>query len=329
MHSCCNGLLKAIDAFLAKAEDDLEEQLAMEGFEDAADTVKDINSIEDEIAELLINERDAMLRAAKKFDSLEAFAEEFWEEFKENDDLSQSLYELFKKKFEEMLPKYADIYIATTDTAIKVSTIRLRTVDWMEHHTVELAEQMKLTSHEQIGKILTDGISEGKSIAEFTQDILDNKIRDEYYRARSVSITEVLTAHSAAQSEAYFQSPVVTKRMWRHTGGHRNSPRQNHVEMDGIEVETGYPYMLNGADGEVYYPMYPRDPSLPPGERINCHCIEQPVVDEEILGMTLDERQDLQQQIIDEDDEAWMAEADAAARERADAWRAEHGEKSE
>ena len=51
--------------------------------------------------------------------------------------------------------------------------------------------------------------------------------------------------------------------------------------------------------------MYPRDSSLPPEESINCHCITQPVVDEEILGMSLKERQRLQQEAIDDMDDEW------------------------
>ena len=56
--------------------------------------------------------------------------------------------------------------------------------------------------------------------------------------------------------------------------------------------------------------MYPRDPSLPPEDIINCHSICQPVVSEEILGLSLEERQALQQEAVDEMDDEWERELD-------------------
>ena len=57
--------------------------------------------------------------------------------------------------------------------------------------------------------------------------------------------------------------------------------------------------------------------SLPSTESFNCHCIEQPVVDMEILGLPLEERQKLQQQAIDEMDDDWEAELDAQNKAKA------------
>ena len=124
-------------------------------------------------------------------------------------------------------------------------------------------------------------------------------------------------SHRAAQQEAFMQSPAVAGKGWKHTGEYKNEPRQNHVDMDGQTVPVNEPFELIGADGSIYNPMYPGDTSLPPEERINCHCICQPVVNEEILGMTLEERQELQQQIVDEMDDEWEKELDAANRAKA------------
>lgn len=113
------------------------------------------------------------------------------------------------------------------------------------------------------------------------------------------------------------QSPAVSEKMWKHTGEYRNEPRQNHVEMDGQRVPVEESFDLVGADGSGYSPMYPRDTSLPPEESINCHCICQPVVNEEILGLPLEERQQLQRQIVEEMDDEWEKELDAANRAKA------------
>ena len=113
------------------------------------------------------------------------------------------------------------------------------------------------------------------------------------------------------------QSPAVSEKMWKHTGEYRNEPRQNHVDMDGQRVPVEEPFELIGADGGTYECMYPRDPILPPEESINCHCISQPVVSEEILGLPLEERQRLQQEAIDEMDDEWERELDAKNKAKA------------
>lgn len=63
--------------------------------------------------------------------------------------------------------------------------------------------------------------------------------------------------------------------------------------------------MLEGADGITYYPEYPRDSILPPGESVNCHCISQPIVSEAILGLSVEERRKLQEAALAELDAEW------------------------
>ena len=176
---------------------------------------------------------------------------------------------------------------------------------------------MQLNSHTEIEKILTAGLEKGSSIDEFARAILESGIRDEYYKARRVAITEVLRAHCIAQQEAMMQSPAVEEKMWKHTGSHRNKPRRNHQDMDGQRVPKAMPYTLKGIKGGTYYPMEPKDPSLPPEESINCHCISEPIINEEILRLPLEERQRLQQEAIDEMDDAWEQEVDARNKSRA------------
>ncbi len=216
------------------------------------------------------------------------------------------------------MPEFIGYYIAQTDKDLKLTQVSERTMAWVEGWSKELGEIMQLNSHKEIEHILEKGLKEGSSIAEFTHEILDSGIRNEYYKARRVAVTEVLTAHRVAQQEAFMQSPVVSEKMWKHTGEYRNEPRQNHVDMDGQRVPVNEPFELIGADGSIYNPMFPGDTILPPEERINCHCIEQPIVSEEILGLSLEERQRLQQQAIDEMDDDWEKELDARNRARSE-----------
>jgi hypothetical protein len=146
---------------------------------------------------------------------------------------------------------------------------------------------------------------------------LDGGWRSEYYQAKRVAVTEVLRAHSVAREEAIQQSPAVEQKEWRHTGAHKNQPRPNHVAMDHQIVPKDQPFEMQGRDGGTYYPMYPRDPSLPACESVNCHCIHRGIVNEDILGMSYEDRKKLQQEIIDNDDGEWEKALDAQNKAKA------------
>lgn len=313
----CAPLIKAIDAYIAKADGDLADALGKEGYAKPKKTLKYAQDIEDGVAEALVEETDYFIAEAEKAVDLETFAKDIWPKVKLKDELKGKLAAVFKENLEKFMPEFIGYYIKQTDKDLKLSQVSKRTTAWVKSWSEELGEIMKLNSHKEIERILEKGLKDGSSIATFTREILDSGIRDEYYKARRVAVTEVLTAHRAAQQEAFMQSPAVSEKMWRHTGEYRNEPRQNHVDMDGQRVPVGEPFELIGADGGTYNPMYPGDPILPPEERINCHCIEQPVVSEEILGLPLEERQRLQQEAIDDMDDEWEKELDAKNKAKA------------
>lgn len=304
----CDALIKAIDRYIAKADGDLADALGKEGYQKPKKTVKYATEIEDEVAEALLDETDYFVENFEKSVDLENFAKKVWPKVKLNDGLRAKLTTVFTEQLSEFMPEFIGYYIKATDKGLTLAQVSKRTTAWVASWSEELAEIMQLNSHTEIEKILTTGLEEGIGMGEFTRRVLESGIRDEQYKARRVAVTEVLRAHSVAQQEAFRQSPAVSEKMWRHTGEYRNQPRQNHVDMDGQRVPIEEPFELIGADGVTYAPMYPRDSSLPPGESINCHCIMQPVVSEEILGLSLEERQKLQQEAVDEMDEEWEKE---------------------
>ncbi len=313
----CAPLIKAIDAYIQKADDGLADALGAEGYIKPKKTLKYAQDIEDSVEEALLEETDYILAEAEKAVDLETFAADIWPGVKLNDAAKSKLATVFTERLSEFLPEYIGYYIAQTDRGLKLTQVSKRTLAWVKSWSKDLGEIMQLNSHKEIERILEKGLAEGQGMAEFTRAILDSGIRDEYYKARRVAVTEVLRAHSVAQQEAYMQSPAVSEKMWKHTGEYRNEPRQNHVDMDGQRVPVEEPYELIGADGGTYEPMYPRDPLLPPEESINCHCISQPVVSEETLGLPLEERQRLQQEAIDAMDDEWEKELDAQNKAKA------------
>lgn len=313
----CGPLIKAIDAYIARADDGLAEALGVEGYLKPKKTLKYAQDIEDGVAEALFDETDYILAEAEKAVDLETFAADVWPRVKINDAAKVKLTTVFAESLDKFMPEYVGYYLAQTDRELKLAQVSKRTTAWVQSWSKDLGEIMQLNSHKEIERILEKGLAEGQGMAEFTRAILDSGIRDEYYKARRVAVTEVLRAHSVAQQEAFMQSPAVSEKMWKHTGEYRNEPRQNHVDMDGQRVPVEEPFELTGADGGTYAPMYPRDPILPPEESINCHCISQPVVSEEILGLPLEERQRLQQEAVDAMDDEWEKELDAQNRAKA------------
>lgn len=317
MCMACQPLIKAINAYLAKADGDLADALKAEGYAEPQATIGYMQDIEDDVAEALVEETDYFLAEAEKAADLETFAADIWPRVKLNDRLKAKLATVFTEHLSEFMPEFVAYYIAQTDRSLKLEVVSKRTVAWVESWSEQLGEIMQLNSHKEIETILTKGLKDGTGIASFTREILDSGIRDEYYKARRVALTEVLGAHSVAQQEAFMQSPAVVDKEWKHTGAYRNEPRQNHVDMDGQRVPKDAPFALTGIKGGTYEPMYPRDVILPPEERINCHCICQPVVSEDILGLSLEERQRLQQEAIDTMDDAWERELDARNKAKA------------
>lgn len=312
----CDALLKAIDAYLAKADDDLSEALDDAGFIEPKETVKDAAALEDALTEALEKETKYFRAKAKKAVDLEAFAKD-WPEIIEGDNVDEQLARLFVEDFERNIPSLAAGYIKKIDPQLTVKTITARTTAWASEWSEKLSGLMKLETHKEIEQLLTETLKDGKGVAEFTQALIDGGIRSERYRARATALTETLRAHSVAQQEALIQNPAVESKEWVHTGAYRNTPRENHVAMDGVIVPKDEPFVLEGADGVTYYPMYPRDPSLPPGESVNCHCIHRGVVNDDILGLPLEERKRLQQEAIDAMDDEWEKELDAKNKAKA------------
>lgn len=100
-----------------------------------------------------------------------------------------------------------------------------------------------------------------------------------------------------AHQEARIQNPSCYKKEWVHTGAAH--PRENHVAINGQQVFKREPFTLTGRNGGTYYPMCPRDTSLPAEESITA-CTTKDVVDQEILGMSLEDRVALREKYMNE-----------------------------
>lgn len=180
------------------------------------------------------------------------------------------------------------------DKDVAFQTLSGRTTSWISEWAFDLSQLMQLNTHRAIEDELSEVIAAGESIEQASLRIkeLPQFDRD---RARRVAQTEILTASSRSQWEAYKQSPAVVAKRWRHSGSKNNNPREAHVRMDGDEVPVDEPFDVNGHEGD-----YPRDPRLPADERIGCKCVMSPVTDRNILGLSQEEKEAIRQQVLDE-----------------------------
>lgn len=314
----CQPLIDAIDRYIQKADDDFEDILEDEGRVLPDETVNIMNIIEDGIAAALVAETSYFIKEIKKRKTLNELVDVL-EEIKEKDICCDEIKTIVSEQLHELVPKLVKKYVFVIDDEIKITSVSKRTTAWIDRWSTKLADLMKLNSHVQLENILKKGLENGSDIASVARDILDSGIRNEYYRARRVAVTEILRAHNVSRQEAAMQNPCIKEKMWMHTGSHKNEPRENHVQMNGQRVPKQEPYELTGKNGRKYYPMFPIDPDsdLPPEESINCHCLSQDIVDEDILAMSLEERQALQQKIIEEMDDEWEKELDEKNRAKA------------
>ena len=309
--SNADGIIGAIDQYLAKADEDLADSLADEGYADAEDTVDAINTMQDEVAETLQNQTADFVAALETAAGSEwTDAQQAVSEMMDGDDIAEQVEGAASDMLQTQIPKLANVYMQETDGELVVDVIRKRTQSWIASWSQRLGELMKINTHQQLTDMIQSTIDKGGSIETLIRKIREGDWRNEYYQARRVAVTEVLRAHSVAREEAIQQSPSTDRKEWRHTGARKNRPRPNHVEMNGQIVPKDQPFELKGRDGVIYHPMYPRDPILPASETVNCHCVHRGIAADDALGMSLEERRRLQKKYIEEDDGAWKKELD-------------------
>ena len=303
-----DGLINAIDTYIKKADEDLEKQLAAEGFAAAGAAVAAISKIEDAVRDALEGHADRLLAKLEKADSIEGFLAEAWPGIKSEKELRDALEKILRQQFQDLMGECVQEFLVDADKALAIDRrITKPAQDFIESWSSQLADLMHLNTNKQIEKILLDSQEKALSIEQVAGAIGKSGIRSPGWRARRVAQMEVLRIESYAQLEYMRQDPSVEEKEWVHTGGHKNKPRANHVAMDGQRAAVEEPFELAGADGGTYHPMLPRDICLPASESVNCHCIMKQIRNEKIMGMSVDERRALREKYMDEVDAEWDA----------------------
>ncbi|TCX51938.1 MULTISPECIES: phage minor head protein [unclassified Dehalobacter] len=304
-------VIEAIDVLLKAADDDLIDKLKSEGYINPAESVENINTLEDRLAEALNDQLDYYMQGLEGAE-LENVLENVLPALLAGDLTNQEIADIFKDVFDGAMRSLIDAYIKDIDKDLAFSMFSNRASDWIDSWSEELGQIMKLGSHNELQRILDNALDEGESI----QTVME-RLTDSYgfsrTRARATAITEMLTAHSYSKQEAILQSPAVDRKEWKHTGEHKNKPRPHHQALDGTIVDKNEPFVISAPNG-TYEAMFPRDTALPASERVNCHCIHRAIVNEDILGLSLADRRALQQEAIDKDNFVWEVELNASNR---------------
>jgi uncharacterized protein with gpF-like domain len=92
------------------------------------------------------------------------------------------------------------------------------------------------------------------------------------WQTERIARTTMTGASNFGTDQAWRQSEVVAGKIWI-SALIPDRTRDSHFEAHGQVVKLGEMYSVGGASL-----AYPGDPSGPPGEIINCLCVEQAVI---------------------------------------------------
>ncbi|QWG87346.1 phage minor head protein [Bacillus mycoides] len=284
------------DDFTDSLPDDLEVMDLLPGY---------VEDFEKEIAKLLRKQRKYFVDGIKNYTKKDAVEKGI--KIKDIIDfVTGSLFgaDTFAKSLSKAARKFLDYtmkdmtkaFMDAIDPDIQFNIFSKRTIKWIDSWSDELGKIMKINSHKAVERILNDGLEKGKGIKEIARELAKLPEFDRK-RAKTTAQTEVLAACSASQFESYRQSPAVTGKKWRHSGAKNNQPRDNHVAYDGTTVPVEEEFEIPGSGERC---MFPRDSSLSGKERINCHCVLSPVVDNSILGLSEEEKEKIRAEVLSE-----------------------------
>lgn len=291
-------LIQSINEFVAKADGTEELRMLLVDHPNRDKLIDSINDYETIIGKLLRNQRREFIEAIRYYTGgsatsnplVSAMVELVMSDIFESDNFDVDMSRASSDFLYKTVPEFTAAIMTAIDKDIAFNMLSPRTTDWIDRWSSELGRLMKLTTHTKVQDVLRQGIQEGLSIQDIELSLTELPEFDRN-RARRTAITEVLTANTVSQHEAYLQSPAVTGKTWLHSGGKGINPRPAHVALHNTTIPLEEFFNVNG-----YEASHPRDTILPASERVNCHCALAPAVDEAILGLSKEEKERIRQQ---------------------------------
>lgn len=299
-----NALIKSIDTLVKADEEELKQDL--KDYIELDYTMQSINKLENILSKLFNKQIQYYIDGVDKYVN-KASLRDILNYVKGSLLASDEFVKEFGKEFERFLSvtteQLTSVYIKNIDSELFFSFFSDRTSAWIKEWAVELAMLIQEESFKNLERIFETGLEEGKGIREISTD-LRNSYAFSRTRARTIALTEILTAHSHAAFESGIQNPSVDRFEWRHSGARGITPREDHIALDGKTIDKGKFFNVGGELAQ-----YPRDTRLSAKQRVNCHCVMQQIVNDDILGLSLEERRKLQQEAIENDNRIYNRKA--------------------
>ncbi len=287
-------VIKLIDVILKADEEDKKKELKKIGYVNIDETIEMINNIEnkfvdtfDEALDVVSDEIDENIDINNINEYMKSIQDKI------ND---SKLDDFMKKEYEDKIIRFGNSYLKQNDKDLFFNTPSKFTSKFVNEWSENLIKSTNEETVTSIRSVLQKGVNDGSSIEEIALNISSSHGLSRE-RARTIALNETLRAHSYARNEAAIQNPSVVKYMWRHSGTKGISPRKVHIDLDGTVIEKGKYFDVNGYDAR-----FPRDTMLPAKESVNCHCTFEEIINEDILGLSLEDRQKLQEEAIAEID---------------------------
>lgn len=180
---------------------------------------------------------------------------------------------ILAKTFDEIAKASAKKYKSEFSFELMSDLAKKDLAKWLE----ELPNLMKLTTDDAVTQLIIETYENGKGV-NWALTRLSEMHEFSRNRARTTSITEVLTMYSDATYQALMQNNGVIGFEWVHTVGIKE-PRKAHENMSGTIISKDEFFIVNGEMAR-----FPRDTVLSAKERINCHCRLKPVFYKDLKG---------------------------------------------
>lgn len=174
----CDRLVKAIDNYIQKADNDLSDLLGKEGYAKPKKTLQYAKDLEDDVADILTEETDYFVREAKASDNLDDLQKRL-PEIAAATPATGKLSKAFSARLSKFLPEYAAYYLKKTDKGLKLDRVSKRTTAWIETWSDDLAELMKTTSTEHLEAMLKKEIENGGNISQLCVDLINSGMEKE------------------------------------------------------------------------------------------------------------------------------------------------------
>lgn len=305
-----NDLLKAIDCYIIKADEELEEELNENGIVDTAAAIAFLNALEDSIIDIEDNIVQDITSNLKSDNIVtNAVCNVILDQIK-NTEYEVQYADMLHDRFTEFFEDSVKACSKNIDKDIVITEYTMKSKSWLAEWAHNLAEILKTQNEEAVFKIL-ESCNDGESTIKDTERlIVDLGIRGEGSSSRQLATTETYRVNNYAKEEAFIQNPSVTGKEWVHSGSRKNA-RKYHLALDGVVIPVNEKFKLKGVKGGTYSPMIPHDTGLPVEEVKNCKCKIEYRTSKEILNKNADEKAKEQKKRIRESDTEWEKEFNA------------------